>query len=100
MEVKDLVDLLSQVLAVAGSGWLGIFTSGLLIVFFLVFWIFLKNLAAEKAFKESKEKELQDQINNREENAKIEEGWNQAEQVIEENKSADSKEKKKRTWLS
>ena len=100
MEVIDLASLLSQILTVAGSGWLGVFTSGLLILFSLVVWASLKNFAAETAFKESKKTELEDQIENRKENSTIEQGWDKAQKSAEQNKSPDSKSKKKRTWLS
>lgn len=99
MEVSDLTNLLSGILAVAGSGWLGIAASGLLIILFLVLWIYFKNLAAEYAYKKSKESEIQDQINNRKENDKVESGWQKAEEAIADKKT-DPKEKKKRLWLS
>ena len=99
MEVGDLVSLLSSIAAVAGSGWLGILSSGVVIILFVVAFIYLKNYQAEVAFKESKEKELADQVNNRSENDTVEKEWDKALEAAKEQKT-DSKEKKKRTWLS
>lgn len=99
MEVGDLVSLLSSIAAVAGSGWLGILSSGVVIILFVVAFIYLKNYQAEVAFKESKEKELADQVNNRSENDTVEKEWDKALEAVKDHKT-DSKEKKKRTWLS
>jgi len=99
MEVGQISSLLASIASIAGSGWLGISASAVLIILFLVAWIYLKNVAAEQAYRESKENEIRDQIKNREESAKIEEQMEKSEIAIQEKRSENSVEKKKRTWL-
>ena len=93
MEVT-IASALSAIIAYLGSGWIGIVSSVLVLVLFLVVWASFKSVAAKYAYRESKEQEIGDQISNRNDSAKLEQGWSKFRAKIDQLRSKSEKKKR------
>lgn len=95
MEIIDLASVLASIAAISGTGWLGIALSAVVLVCFLGVWVYFKKMLSEAAWRESKEQQLKDQVENRKENEKLESEWEKAQKKLAEQKTSPSNKKKR-----